>query len=167
MAKILIDTGLKNNIPSLASGELYFCTDTNELFIGNGTDNALLNPITEDNNCKDGLSAYEIWLKTNIGTEEDFLNSLKGSKGAIGEKGDKGDTGETGERGEKGDKGDTGEKGEQGPKGDKGDPGISADMTRVSVLEAQLSSYSLWSGTQIQYDSISDKDENTIYFIIE
>jgi hypothetical protein len=42
----------------------------------------------------DGLSAYQIWLSLgNEGTEEDFINSLKG------EQGDKGDKGETGEQG--------------------------------------------------------------------
>lgn len=44
-----------------------------------------------------GLSAYEIWLQTNTGSEEDFLNSLKGDIGAQGPKGDKGDQGLPGE----------------------------------------------------------------------
>lgn len=49
----------------------------------------------------DGKSAYETWISLgNSGTEEDFINSLKGEKGdSI--KGDKGDS-------VKGDKGDTG-----------------------------------------------------------
>lgn len=46
---------------------------------------------------ENGLSVYEIWLNQgNIGTEIDFLNSLKG------EKGDKGDTGEHGADGSNG-----------------------------------------------------------------
>lgn len=46
---------------------------------------------------KDGKSAYEIWLELgNSGTEQDFINSLKGDKG------DKGDTGEPGAKGEPG-----------------------------------------------------------------
>ena len=45
----------------------------------------------------DGKSAYEIWLELgNEGTEQDFINSLKGEQGP---KGDKGDTGETGPAG--------------------------------------------------------------------
>lgn len=52
---------------------------------------------------KDGKSAYQIWLDNgNKGTEQDFLNSLKGAKG---------DTGATGATGPKGDKGDKGEDG--------------------------------------------------------
>ena len=57
-----------------------------------------------------GKSAYDLWLEAgNVGTEADFLLSLKGNQG------------ETGPQGPKGDPGDTGP---QGPKGDPGDPGI-------------------------------------------
>lgn len=131
MAKILIDTGLKSNIPILLDGELYFCQDTNELFIGYSGINTLLN-----SSATNGKSAYEIWLtQGNTGTETDFLNSLKGTQGA------------------------------QGPKGDKGDPGVDADMSRVVALENKIGNYTLWVGTKAQYDSISTKDNNTIYFI--
>ena len=38
---------------------------------------------------QDGKSAYQIWLdEGNVGTEEDFLESLKGEKGQDGENGD-------------------------------------------------------------------------------
>lgn len=85
----------------------------------------------------DGLSAYEVWLEQgNIGTEDDFIESLK----VKGDKGDKGDPGRDSFiqgppghdglsiKGDKGDKGDPGEKGDKGEpgqsiKGDKGDPG--------------------------------------------
>lgn len=54
-----------------------------------------------------GKSAYEMWIDAgNTGTEEDFLNSLKGEKG---------DTGETGATGA------DGKDGAQGPKGDDGE----------------------------------------------
>lgn len=143
MAKISIDAGFKINLPILSQGELYYCINTGELYIGNGTDNILLNPTVESISGKDGLSAYEIWLKTNTGTEKDFLNSL------IGEKGIQGDTGL------------------KGDKGDKGNAGTPADMKRVSKLENQLKNFTLWSGTQLEYDSIATKDSNTIYFITE
>jgi hypothetical protein len=52
-----------------------------------------------------------------VGTEAEWLESLKG------EKGDKGDTGEAGQRGPKGDKGDKGDVGLRGPKGEQGDKG--------------------------------------------
>lgn len=39
----------------------------------------------------DGLSAYQVWLSLgNIGTEQDFINSLKGEKGGKGDDGDDG-----------------------------------------------------------------------------
>jgi hypothetical protein len=40
--KIIIKRGLKANLPVLDDGELAFCTDTNELFIGSESGNILL-----------------------------------------------------------------------------------------------------------------------------
>ena len=40
---IKIKRGLKTNLPTLAVGELGYCTDTNELFIGTSTGNELIN----------------------------------------------------------------------------------------------------------------------------
>ncbi|WP_291396577.1 ESPR-type extended signal peptide-containing protein, partial [Acinetobacter sp.] len=90
----------------------------------------------------DGKSAYELAVVGGyVGTQTQWLASLKGDKGdkgdigatgatgAQGDKGDKGDigaTGATGAQGDKGDKGDigaTGATGAQGDKGDKGDVG--------------------------------------------
>ena len=51
----------------------------------------------------DGKSAYQVWVDLgNEGTEEDFINNLKGEKG---------DPGQNGTDGEKGDKGDPGSDG--------------------------------------------------------
>lgn len=73
-----------------------------------------------------GLSAYEIAVKHGFeGTEEEWLESLKGNKGDQGEQGPKGDTGE---QGPKGDQGETGAAGEQGPKGDQGEPGAAGEQ---------------------------------------
>lgn len=70
----------------------------------------------------DGDSAYQAWLNLgNTGTEQDFLDSLKGADSTV--PGPKGEKGDTGPRGEKGDKGDAGPEGSQGPKGDKGETG--------------------------------------------
>lgn len=67
---------------------------------------------------KDGKSAYEIWLEQgNSGTEQDFLNSLKGEKG---EKGDRGLKGEHGIQGETGPKGEDGKDGTNGTNGKDG-----------------------------------------------
>ena len=85
------------------------------------------------NEFEDGESAYQIAVDYGfVGTEEEWLASLKGAKGDAGAqgpkgdtgaKGDKGDKGDTGEQGSQGPKGDTGATGAQGPKGDKGDKG--------------------------------------------
>jgi hypothetical protein len=56
-----------------------------------------------------GKSAYEVWLMVgNVGTEQDFINAMKGDKGDTGAKGDNGDTGEQGIQGIQGAKGDKG-----------------------------------------------------------
>ena len=71
-----------------------------------------------------GKSAYDLWLEAgNVGTEADFLLSLKGNPGETGPQGPKGDPGDTGPQGPKGDPGDTGPQGPQGPKGDPGETG--------------------------------------------
>lgn len=82
----------------------------------------------------EGKSAYDIAVENGFeGTEQEWLDSLKGEKGdtgAKGDKGDKGDTGPAGETGPAGSTGPTGATGATGPagadgaKGDKGDPGV-------------------------------------------
>ena len=64
------------------------------------------------NEFKDGKSAYEIAVEHGYeGTEEEWLESLKGAAGAKGEKGDTGAQGAQGERGEKGEPGTNGKDG--------------------------------------------------------
>lgn len=89
-----------------------------------------------------GYSAYQVAVAEGFeGSEEEWINSLKGPKGDKGDtgltgpqgpqgipgpKGDKGEPGADGAqgpKGDKGDKGDIGATGPQGPKGDKGEPG--------------------------------------------
>lgn len=90
-----------------------------------------------------GKSAYQHALDNGFeGTEQEWLESLKGPKGDKGEtgeqgpqgiqgipgeqgpQGEQGPKGETGLKGPKGDKGDSGEQGLQGPKGETGQQGI-------------------------------------------
>lgn len=67
---------------------------------------------------KTGNSAYENWLKLgHVGTEEDFILSLKGDKG------DKGNIGFQGLQGVQG---------IQGNNGDKGDRGVDGVITEIS-----------------------------------
>jgi hypothetical protein len=74
-----------------------------------------------------GKSAYQVAVDNGfVGTEPEWLASLKGEpgpagqNGADGQQGPKGDPGEQGERGEQGIQGEPGPAGEQGPKGDTG-----------------------------------------------
>lgn len=67
---------------------------------------------------QNGLSAYEIAKNGGfIGTEEEWLKSLKGADGAKGEQGEQGIQGAQGIQGEKGDQGIQGEKGKDGADG--------------------------------------------------
>lgn len=94
----------------------------------------------------DGKSAYEIALENGfVGSQAEWLESLRGEpgpqgetgatgpqgpKGEIGpagpagEQGPQGDTGPQGEKGETGPAGPQGERGETGPKGAQGEPGV-------------------------------------------
>ena len=69
---------------------------------------------------KDGLSAYDIAVANGfVGSESEWLDSLKGKDGANGV------DGIDGKDGEKGDKGD------EGPKGEKGEPGATGEQGPV------------------------------------
>jgi hypothetical protein len=103
-----------------------------------------------------GLSAYGVWLISNSGTEQDFLNSLKGAPGTAGTVGATGATGDSayqvwlqnghygateadflnslvGAKGDKGDAGAPGLQGVQGIQGIQGPQGI-AGQDSVSGL---------------------------------
>lgn len=72
-----------------------------------------------------GASAYEIAVENGfIGTETEWLASLKGEKGDQGEQGIQGEKGDTGSQGIQGIQGVQGPKGEKGDTGAKGEPGI-------------------------------------------
>lgn len=89
-----------------------------------------------------GASAYEIAVEHGFeGTEEEWLESLKGEPGTPGQRGDKGEKGDKGDRGEQGVQGVAGAKGETGAKGDRGEDGIPATHR--------------WSGTTLYVTSAS------------
>ena len=70
---------------------------------------------------KDGKSAYQIWLDAgNTGSEQVFLNSLKGVKGDTGEQGPQGLPGKNGKDGVQGLAGKDGIQGPVGPEGKQG-----------------------------------------------
>lgn len=98
-----------------------------------------------------GESAYQVAVRNGfIGSEDEWLKSLKGEKGNPGEKGDKGDSGRgiNGERGRSAYEvaqrnGFTGTEQEwlislKGPKGDKGDPYVFSDSDVARVKNSVM-----------------------------
>jgi hypothetical protein len=72
----------------------------------------------------DGKSAYEVWLDAgNVGSEQDFLDSLVGPTGPQGPQGIQGEDGPTGPQGPQGIQGEDGPTGPQGPQGIQGEDG--------------------------------------------
>jgi hypothetical protein len=100
-----------------------------------------------------GLSAYQIAVKDGfVGTEEEWLLSLKGdkgNKGDTGERGPAGPVGPAGPQGERGLTGETGPKGETGPAGRDGylqytageNITIENNVISAEVPEIDLSNY--------------------------
>lgn len=81
---------------------------------------------------EDGKSAYELALQNGfVGSESNYLASLKGPKGDKGDKGNQGDRGLTGIQGIQGLTGPEGVAGPQGPQGIKGDKGDGFYITKV------------------------------------
>jgi hypothetical protein len=143
-----------------------------------------------------GDSAYQVAVKNGfVGTETEWLESLKGADGKDGIDGKDGEKGETGERGLQGIQGErglqgevgatgaTGAKGDQGiqgiqglkgDKGDKGDVGITtwagitdkpATFTPPQATATVLGGIKIWTGTKTAYDAITSKDATVFYFI--
>ena len=123
---VMIDTGDVNNPED---SQLYLKGDTEWKFISDLSGAQGIQ----------GLSAYQVAVQEGfVGTEEEWLQSLKGDKG---DKGDQGIQGIQGIQGEKGDpftyedftedqlQGLVGPQGEQGEKGEKGDPFEYSDFT--------------------------------------
>lgn len=96
-----------------------------------------------------GYSAYEIAVQNGfVGTEAEWLASLKGETGATGAQGPQGPTGPQGETGATGPQGPQGEQGPTGPQGPAGPTytaGTGIDITN-NVISATGggSSYEGW-----------------------
>ena len=109
-----------------------------------------------------GASAYDIAVAGGfVGSESEWLASLKGDDGAQGPKGDDGAQGPKGDDGAQGPKGDTGaqgpkgDDGAQGPKGDTGEQGLDgASAYDIAVAGGFVGSESEWLA--------SLKGENTV-----
>lgn len=79
--QIQIKRGLKADLPILKTGELAFCTDTEELYIGGGATNVLINVpknISGENYGDEGIGIYK-------GQDPDDLNKLIFKKLIAGE----------------------------------------------------------------------------------
>ena len=91
----------------------------------------------------DGLSAYEIYIKYHpeyTGTEEEWIESLKGEQGIQGpqgEQGIQGPQGEQGEQGPQGEQGVQGPQGEQGVQGPQGEQGVQGPQGEQGVQGPQ------------------------------
>ena len=128
--------------PVLGNGEPGYDTDAKRFKVGDGV------TAWRDLSFHQG-SAFDIARDQGfVGTEAQWVASLKGEKGDKGDKGDrgiagvgiKGDKGDKGPKGDKGDKGDTGVglKGDKGDKGEEGRPGtgiqVLGDLDNTSQL---------------------------------
>lgn len=79
-------------------------------------------------NIQNGKSAYEIAVDNGfVGSEKEWLLSLKGDKGERGAQGEQGVQGEQGKQGEQGIQGVQGERGEKGEQGKQGQQGIQGE----------------------------------------
>lgn len=108
-------------------------------------------------NGQNGLSAYEIAKNGGfIGTEEEWLKSLKGADGAKGEQGEKGEQGIQGIQGEKG---QNGKDGTNGTNGIDGKDGIGITNAEINISGELILTYS--NGTSANLGKVVGADENT------
>ena len=137
---IVADEATRDTLTDLVEGMLCYVMDIDKMFKYDGTawqEFLLQGPAGQDG--ADGKSAYQIWLDAgNTGSEQDFLNSLKGKDGTDGINGAAGQDGVDGksayqiwaDAGNTGDeaafldslKGSKGEVGPVGPAGEAGKP---------------------------------------------
>ena len=103
----------------------------------------------------------------------------QGPQGPVGSTGPQGPQGPIGSTGPQGPQGPIGSVGPQGPQGPAGSNGLTTQIRVNGNTYTQsnglitlpdyptLPPYNIWVGTQSQYDAISTKDNNTLYFIKE
>lgn len=90
------------------------------------------------------------------------LQGLQGLQGITGAKGDTGLQGIQGEKGDRGIQGLTGLQGVAGLRGLQGEKGDNGD----TVLDANTGlPLKIWTGTQVEYDSVVVKDSSTLYLV--
>lgn len=113
---------------------------------------------------QNGDSAYIVALKNGfVGTEEEWLDSLKGDTGETGPQGIKGDKGDTGDTGQQGIQGIQGIKGDTGDTGPQGVPGFITQSASVGlpVIDKIITI------SPTDYNALSPKDSTAYYLIIQ
>jgi len=136
---VMIDTG---DVDNPEDSQLYLKGDTEWKFISDLSGAQGIQ----------GLSAYQIAVQEGfVGSEEDWIASLKGEKGDTGDKGEKGDTGE---------KGDSFVYSDFTPeqleslKGQKGDPGNAATVTVGETVTLEPGSDALVENTGNENEAV-------------
>ena len=114
-----------------------------------------------------------------VASHKSELTGARGPQGPQGPVGPQGIQGPAGPAGPQGPAGATGPQGIQGIQGVKGADGLTTQIKVNGNTYTQsnglitlpnypsLPQYNIWVGTQTQYDSLSTKDNNTLYFIKE
>ncbi|MBU3176100.1 hypothetical protein KPL47_06925 [Clostridium estertheticum] len=143
--------GLKADLPILLESQFGFCTDTKEVFIGDGTENI---PIGQKGEKGDKGDTGGIGL-----TGPQGRIGLTGEPGTPGAKGDTGSDGGVGPTGATGGIGNTGSQGLTGPIGLTGAKG---ETGGVGATGPQGSTGPAGSGTGDMLKSIYDKDGNGV-----
>lgn len=119
-----------------------------------------------------GLSAYEVWLQTNTGSRQDFLDSLVGAKGDQGPQGPAGIDGTNGTDGQQGPQGPAGQSGtngtdgkdgSQGPQGPKGENGTNGTDGKDGVQGPQGPQGKEGTGVNILGSYDSEQELNTAH----
>ena len=116
---------------------------------------------------KDGKSAYEIAVEQGfVGSEAEWLESLKGDAGAQGIQGPQGEQGLQGPKGETGEQGPQGEQGIQGPKGEIGAPfAIKKIYTSVDEMNQDFENEEVKENefVLINTENVEDEDNSKLY----
>ena len=114
-----------------------------------------------------------------ITSHKSELTGARGPQGPAGPQGLTGPQGPAGSVGPQGPQGPAGPQGLTGPQGPAGSDGLTTQIRVNGTTYIQSNglitlpnypstpSYNIWVGTQTEYDAISTKDNNTLYFIKE
>ncbi len=83
--KLLIKRGVKANLPTLSTGELGLCTDTNELYVGSSSGNTLVNNFTASEKTKLAgvASGANNTTVENVLTSSSTTNALSAYQGKV------------------------------------------------------------------------------------